>query len=91
MLVLTKLLYKQYPLRLITSRYPVAGGYHSLCQEEVDFLLYSGISLSGTAVSNQTPHIVCRQITVMLWTAPVYRSVHWHVHSGSDFTILFYF
>lgn len=90
MLVLTKLLCKQYPLRLITSHYPVSSGYHSLCQE-MDFLLYSGISLSGTAVSSQIPHSVCRQFTVMLWTAPVYRCVSWHVHSGNYFIILFKF
>lgn len=57
---------KQYSLKLITSHYPVSSGYHSLCQEVVDLLLYSGISLSGTAVSNQIPHTVCRQFTVML-------------------------
>lgn len=48
-------------------------------------------SVSGTAVYNQIPHTADRQFSVMLWIAPVYRSVHCHIHSGSDFFVLFYF
>lgn len=51
-------LQREYPLRLITSGYPVSSGCHSLCQEEVDFLLYSGFSFWNSCLQPDSPH--CR-------------------------------